>query len=429
MAGAGTRRRAAGRPLFYGWVVVGGAFAILFAAYGAQYAFGVFFAALIDEFGWSRASLAGAFSLYTFVYCGCALVTGRLTDAWGPRAVIAAGGLFLGLGLTSMSGAREIWHPYVLYGVVAALGMSAAYVPCTATVARWFVRRRGLAIGAASAGMGLGTFALPPAAQFLVSHVGWRWAYAIFGVGILVSLNLVATVMRRDPESLGLRPDGESVHTGAAPSRGREAAWTVSEAVRTRSFWVLFALFGTTWVPIFVPLVHLVPMARGRGVSPLAAATLMSALGLAAVAGRFLMGAASDRVGRRPTLAVALALQVAAFIALAHASSLAAMYAAALLFGFSYGGVSVMFPSMVADFFGREHAGSIVGVLFATAGGLTAWGPTAAGWIYDRYGSYDPAWWLSAGFNALALGVLVFARPPAAAPDRRALLDPSRRVG
>jgi MFS family permease len=88
-----------------------------------------------------------------------------------------------------------------------------------------------------------------------------------------------------------------------------------------------------------------------------------------------------------------------------------------------------MFPSMVADFFGRQQAGSIVGVLFATAGGLTAWGPTAAGWIYDRYGSYGPAWWLSAGFNALALGVLVFARPPVAMPIGRGLLDPSRPVG
>ena len=406
------RRRAGPRPLFYGWVVVGGAFAVLFTAYGAQYAFGVFFSALIAEFGWSRAALAGAFSLYVFVYCACGLIAGRLTDRWGPRAVIAVGGVFLGLGLAAMSQTREIWHPYLLYGVVAAVGMSAAYVPCTATVARWFVRRRGLAIGAASAGMGLGTFAGPPAAQLLVSHVGWRWAYAVFGVGLFLCLNLIATVMRRDPESLGLRPDGDRVAAPVDPTRAREATWTVGRAARTRSFWVLFGIFGATWIPVFIPLVHLVPMARSRGIPPLLAATLMSALGLAAIAGRFLMGAVSDRVGRRPTLAVALALQVTAFIALDQAGSLSALYTAALLFGFSYGGVSVMFPSMVADYYGRAQAGTLVGVLFASAGGLTAWGPVAAGWIYDRYGSYGPAWWLSAGFNTLALGLLVFARPP-----------------
>jgi MFS family permease len=112
-------------------------------AYGTQYSFGVFFAALVEEFGWSRASLSGAFSVYAFVYCAFGLAAGRLTDRWGPRAVIAVGGAFLGIGLVGMSRAHEIWHPYVLYGCVAALGMSTAFVPCSATVARWFVRRRG----------------------------------------------------------------------------------------------------------------------------------------------------------------------------------------------------------------------------------------------------------------------------------------------
>ncbi|MBI1959695.1 MAG: MFS transporter, partial [Candidatus Rokubacteria bacterium] len=196
------------RPLFYGWVVVGGAFVVLFLAYGAQYAFGVFFAALLDEFGWSRASLAGAFSLYAFTYSGCGVLAGRLTDRLGPRVVIALGGGFLGLGLMAMSQVTALWQPFVLYGGVAALGMSTAYVPCTATIVRWFVERRGLAVGIASAGGSLGTFALPPVAHLLVTTVGWRWAYIIFGGVILVALNLVAVVMRRDPEALGLAPDG-----------------------------------------------------------------------------------------------------------------------------------------------------------------------------------------------------------------------------
>src|SRR6185436_285058 len=148
--------RPASRPLFYGWVVVGGAFAILFMAYGAQYSFGVFLSAMLDELGWSRTGLSGAFSLYAFVYTGLALVAGRLTDRWGPRAVIAVGGAFLGAGWVAMGGVREPWHPYVFYGLVAAIGMSAAFVPCSATVARWFVRRRGLAVGLALGGMGLG---------------------------------------------------------------------------------------------------------------------------------------------------------------------------------------------------------------------------------------------------------------------------------
>lgn len=398
--------------LFYGWIVVGGAFLVLFLAYGTQYAFGVFFSALLAEFGWSRAGLAGAFSLYAFVYSSFALVTGRLTDRWGPRAVIAVGGGFLGLGLVGMSRVSALWQPFVLYGVVAALGMSTAYVPCNATIVRWFVRRRGLAVGIASAGGSLGTFALPPVAHLLVTQLGWRGAYVAFGLAIAVALNVIALLMRRDPESLGLRPDGDAVPpAGLVPET--ERSFTVGEAVRTPAFWRLFAVFSATWVPVFIPLVHLVPHARDLGVDPLWASTLVSALGIAAVVGRLLMGGASDRLGRRPALAVAFAAQALAFAGLAWASTLSGLYVATLAFGFSYGTVSTLFPAVVSDFFGRAHAGSLVGLLFALAAPTAALGPLGAGWAYDLYRDYGLAWWAAAGFNLLALFALAFARPPA----------------
>jgi MFS family permease len=400
------------RSLFYGWIVVAGGFLVLFMAYGTQYAFGIFFSALLGEFGWSRASLSGAFSLYIVAYSACGLAAGRLTDRWGPRVVIALGGGFLGLGLIGMSRTTALWQPYVLYGIVAALGMSTAYVPCAATVARWFVKRRGLALGLTSAGISAGAFALPPAAYYLVSRVGWRWAYVIFGGAILISLNLVARFMRRDPESLGLAPDGTRAVERPAAERAVAETWTVGDAMQTFAFWMLLATFAATWAPVFIPLVHLIPLARGLGIAPLAATTAVSALGVADFCGRLLTGAASDRLGRRPTLAAGLALQAAAFAVLAAAGGLKALYTGAMLFGFSYGAVSTMFPAMVADFFGRARAGSLVGVFFAAAGATSAVGPLAAGWIYDRSGSYDPALWMSAGFNALALVLLAVTRPP-----------------
>jgi MFS family permease len=183
---------------------------------------------------------------------------------------------------------------------------------------------------------------------------------------------------------------------------------------------MIFGIFAATWVPVFGPLVHLVPMARGFGISPLLAATLVSALGLAALFGRLLMGAVSDRLGRRPTLAAGLVLQVLAFVALSQSRSLPALYVAVSLFGFSYGGVSVLFPALVADFFGRAQAGSLVGILFAIAGSMAAWGPLGAGWIYDHFGGYGLAWRLSAGFNVVALALLAFTHPPAETARRRA---------
>jgi MFS transporter, OFA family, oxalate/formate antiporter len=186
----------------------------------------------------------------------------------------------------------------------------------------------------------------------------------------------------------------------------------LGDAMRTRTFWLLAAVFAATWIPVFIPLVHLVPFARDLGHSPLVAATAVSVLGAGAVLGRLVMGTASDRLGRRTTLGVGMLLQAAAFAAFTVAHELPSLYAAALLFGFAYGTVSTQFPAIVGDFFGRAHAGSIVGSLFALAGCMAAWGPLLAGATYDATGSYRVAFLISAGLNVVAVGLLTACRPP-----------------
>jgi MFS transporter, OFA family, oxalate/formate antiporter len=372
----------------------------------------VFFSALVGEFGWSRASVSGAFSLYAFGYAMWGFPAGRLTDRWGPRLVIAMGGLFLGIALAGMALVTRVWQPYVLYGVVAAIGMGTAYVPCNTTVVKWFVRRRGTAVGIASSGGSLGTLVLPPVAQLLVSAVGWRMAYVVFGAGIIVVLNVVALVMRRDPETMGLHPDGAPAPASAAT---REApGWSLRSALRTRSLWVLAVTFIATWIPVFIPLVHIVPFTRDLGFSALIAASTLSALGAGAVVGRLVMGIVSDRIGRKRAGVMAMALQALAFLAFPLSHSLLTIYATGVLFGFSYGAVSALFPALVGDFFGREHAGAIVGFLFAVAGSSGAWGPIGAGAIYDATGSYALAFRLAALCNVGAMGLLLLARPPRA---------------
>jgi len=404
--------------IFYGWVIVGGAFLVLFTAYGSQYAFGVFFRALLEEFGWGRARLSGVFSLYAFLYGALGVAAGRLTDWWGPRAVIAFGGLFLGAGLAGMSQVSALWQPYLLYGVVAAIGMSTAYVPCSATVVKWFVERRGLALGVATSGGSLGTVALPVAVAALVSMLGWRWAYVILGVGALLLLNLVASVMTRSPETLGVAPDGERLDPRAGEPRIREIEWPTGRAVRTVAFWMLYGIFAATWIPVFVPLVHLVPFAQDLGISPLLASTVVSALGVAAVFGRVVMGAASDHIGRKSALGLSLALQGAAFLGFIPVAGLPSLYLATLGFGFSYGAISTLFPAMVSDFFGRREAGSLVGFLFTLCAPMAGVGPVAAGWIYDTTGSYTRAFAGSALANGISLALLAAARPPVSRQSR-----------
>lgn len=400
--------------LFHGWKIVGAAFVVLFIAYGAQYSFGVFFSALLAEFGWSRASLAGVFSLYAFLYCVFGFPAGRLTDRWGPHLVIAAGGLFLGGALAGMALVTELWQPYVLYGVVAALGMGTAYVPCNSTVVRWFARRRGLAVGIASSGGSVGTFVLPPVAQLIVGAVGWRAAYVIFGAAVFVILSVVSRVMRRDPESMGLHPDGEPPLPGEVIDAA--GGWPLRDALRTPTFWLLAVTFSATWIPVFIPLVHIVPFTRDLGYSALIAASVVSALGAGAVMGRLAMGAVSDRLGRKSTIGIAMVMQALGFVGFILVRDLPLLYGSALVFGYSYGTISTLFPALVGDFFGRGQVGSLVGFLFMIAGGTAAWGPLIAGAIYDATQRYTLAFAGSAALNVLALTLLLLCRPPRYTP-------------
>jgi MFS family permease len=397
-------------PAFYGWRIVAAAFAILFTAYGAQYCFGVFFAALLAEFHWSRASLAGVFSLYAFSYCVFGFPAGRLSDAFGPRRVIAAGGAILGAAMATMALVHALWQPYLVYGLVAAAGMGTAYVPCNSTVVKWFVRQRGLAAGLANTGASAGTLVLPPLAQLAVSGLGWRGAYVVFGATVAVVVNLVAPVMRRDPAALGLRPDGAA----ALPAGGRDGApsMRLPVALRTSTFWMVGAAFSATWIPVFIPLVHLVPLARDLGHSSLAAASAISATGAGAVGGRLVMGWVSDRIGRRPTIMLGMLLQAIAFVAFTAARELPALYATSFLFGYSYGTISTLFSAIVGDFFGHTHAGTLVGFLFMLSGSMGAWGPLVAGALYDATGSYHRAFVLAAVLNLVAIGLLAACRPP-----------------
>lgn len=421
MTGAGTLQ---GR-IFYGWFVVGAAFLVLFLAYGAQYSFGVFLAALLDEFGWTRASLSGIFSIYAFVYCLCSFPAGRLTDRWGPRAVIGAGGVLLGSALAAMALVTRLWQPYLLYGGVAALGMGTAYVPCNSTVVKWFVRRRGLAVGIASTGGSVGTIVLPLVAQVLVGTIGWRGAYVVFGVAIALLVNVAARFMYREPESLGLHPDGVPeapvIITAGPPD------WSLGDAMRTPGFWLLGAAFAATWFTVFIPLVHLVPLARDLGYSPVVSASMVSALGTGAVAGRLVMGAVSDRLGRTPIIAGGMLMQALTFLGFVVARDLGPLYGTALVFGFSYGAISTMFPAIVGDFFGRRHAGVLVGFLFALGNVPAGSGPLIAGVVYDVTRSYSLAFELAAASNLVALALLLFARPPSAVKTSRRTAAPPTR--
>ncbi|HVN89500.1 MAG TPA: MFS transporter [Candidatus Binataceae bacterium] len=404
--------------IFYGWIIVGCAFTILWIAYGIQFSFGVFLPYISADTGWTRGSLSIPYSLYVFVYCALGMVAGRLTDRLGPKIVLIVGGVTLGIGVAITSHVHALWQLYLSLGVIAAIGMSAAYVPCNATIVRWFAAKRAIAVSVASGGSSFGMFTFPPLVTALIRLYGWRNAYLILSIVALALIVTCASFVVRDPEQMGLHPDGASIDPAplsplSSPTPvSFENEWSLSDARRTSAFWLLTAIFTLTWLVIFMPLVHLVPFAEDLGISHYRAAMTISVIGFAGFAGRVAIGPISDRIGRRQTLALCLVFQALSFIGFTFSHGLNLLYTAAGIFGFSYGGLTALFPALIGDFFGRVAIGAIVGFIFAIAGSPSAFGPLVAGAIYTATKSYRLAFELGAVVNLGALSMVAFLRRP-----------------
>jgi MFS family permease len=243
----------------------------------------------------------------------------------------------------------------------------------------------------------------------------------------LLLLNVAARFMVRSPELLGLAPDGDtpsptagssasfSTHTsdplqpttGAAP-----AGWTLQQAWRLPSFWLLFVVFVIMLLTVPVPFVHVVAYARDLGFSSTQGALAVSLMGFCAFVGSLSLGPLSDRIGRKQGLTISLILQVVAFVLFLTASSLGQLYSGAAAFGFFYGSMATLFPALIGDFFGRLHAGTITGFLFAGAGILGAWGPMIAGYLRDTSGSYHVAFACGIATSVIALSLFIFTPKP-----------------
>ncbi|MEM7465846.1 MAG: MFS transporter [Pseudomonadota bacterium] len=397
--------------IFYGWVVAACAFTILFLTYGAQYSFGVFVPAMLDDLGWTRASLGSVFSLYTVVYTSLSVVSGRLTDTLGPRRVIGIGALLLGAGLILTSQISAPWQMFFCYSLVAALGMSTAYIPCNMTVVRWFVQQRGRALGLASAGASCGFLFTPLLAGYLISVTDWRTALLLLGFVLLILISFVARFMISGPEEIGEHPDGDKTKLELAHMSDSAAQIGLSfqESARTKTFWIFQLAFIVTMLSLTVPFVHLVGHAQDIGIVGVRATLAISFIGLFSLIGSVVLGTLSDSLGRKTTMLIAATTQVVAFVLFLLADGVFTLYCGAAAFGFFYGGFASLFPALVGDLFGRAHAGAIGGVIFGVGGILGGWGPAIAGYLRDVHANFQLAFTccaVSAALSVVLIGLL-----------------------
>ena len=373
---------------FYGYNIVGACFVIQGVCIGAMFTYGVFFKAIQVEFGWSRAIISGASSLAFLIMGAGGVLAGRLNDRIGPRTIIVASGISLGLGYLLMSGIQTPWQLYLLYGILAGIGFSTPDVITLSTVTRWFERRRGMMTGLVKVGTGSGQLLVPLIATALIAAYGWRNAYLIIGAVGLVAIVAVAQVMRRDPQGMGLLPYGQNNRPNSAMTGSSEQSVSLRQATRMNQFWIICVAEFTIFCCLLTMIVHIVPHATDLGLSTVTATGVLSTIGGVSMLGRIVMGTANDKIGGKRSLIICFIVLICGLIWLQIASEAWMLFLFAVIYGFAHGGFFTVMSLMVAELFGTGSHGVLFGmVLFSgTIGGSI--GPLLAGSSFDMTGSY-----------------------------------------
>jgi MFS family permease len=404
-------------PLYYGWVVVAVAFVTIGIGVNARTAFSLLFPPILREFGWERGVTAAAFSVGFIASIFISPFVGALMDRFGPRLVIPAGALLVSAGLALATLATAPLHLYLTLGVlVVGSSVLLSYIGHSFFLPFWFVRRRGLAIGLAFSGVGVGSITIFPWLQSIIDGSGWReacWAMAVLLVVVLVPLNFL--LQRRRPEDLGLLPDGGPIAGGAEAGpaaldhivdpawAARE--WTVWLAMRTAPFWWLFAGYAFGLYAWYSVQVHQTKVLIDAGFPAEKAAYALGFVGLSGILGQIGIGHFSDRVGREWAWTIS-ALGFALCYLLPWLMYL--MVGSQGLLGY---GIATVYGAMPAELFQGKGYGAIFGMFGVAAGIGAGSGPWLTGLIHDLTGGYRLAFSIAIAMSLASIICVWMAAP------------------
>lgn len=356
-------------------MAVGFAFASMFICFGVVYSFGAFFDSMVSEFKAGSSATSAVFSITTFIFLTGGIFSGMVADRIGARPVLIFGGFVMGIGLYSTSMVHSLWVTYITFGVGVGVGVACGYVPMLAVVGAWFERRRAAALGVAVTGVGLGTLVAAPLAAALISRFGWRQTYVIFGIISVVGLVLCGCLTPRPP----------------LPA-GQQSGLRLKELLKIPVFgYIYFSGFFLS-LALFVSIVYLVSYATAQGIDEIAAASLIGISGGASIFGRLGFGALGDKISRlRLYQSTFLIIAISFLFWLLAADSLPLLILYAVFMGSGWGGFIALSPVVAAEIFGPVGLGTILGATYTAAGIAGLLGPTLAGHLIDKSGSYQPA--------------------------------------
>jgi len=385
-------------PFFYGWVILAtSALAIFISSPGQTFLISVFIDPIISELGWSRTLVSSLYTAGSLTAGVAVIFVGRLLDRYGARIMLLAVGILFGLAGLWMSTVDHLVKLYVGFAALRTLGQGSLGLITSTLIALWFVRLRGRAMAIGGVGGAIGVATFPIMAHALISHTGWRNAWVVLALLVWVVLVPIVLLVRRSPESVGLLPDGKPTQqlkeqtVAARASTAQEVDFSLSEALRTRAFWLL--LFATSAMPLIGTGLsfHQISFLTSKGIQTGVATAVFSIIGPSQLLGTFIAGFMADRFPNRYLLVLGQVLLGMAMLwtFLITSSWQAFTYGAilGLSMGFTMNVAAVIWP----NYYGRLHVGSIRGVSIASTVAFAALGPLPFGLVYDITGDYSLA--------------------------------------
>lgn len=413
------------KKVYFGWWVVLVAFlgAFVSSGIGGQ-GLGVFLKPMTKDMGWSRTDLAGVVTLRSIVMGLLGPIFGRIADRGvsGPRMLFVAGGFVAGLSLLMVSFTSHLWQFYVAFGVLFGLGQATfgGQAISGAVISKWFIRFRGRAMSLFTTGISLGGVVFVPLSAVLISQFGWKGAW--FGLGLVtwvLIIPLSVKFMYRQPEDIGLLPDGLPTGNGAvngSDERGSqgpgEVNWTFSEAIRTPTLWLVTLAFNLMTMSIGAVVLHQVPYLTDKGFTLQAATSVAVLFSTFALIAKMPWGILSEKYSVRYACVSCFVLGAFGLLLLVMAESVGIAIAFTVVYGLGAGGEPVLRNVVLADYYGRECQGTIRGAFAPLNAIFLGASPLFAAWVYDSRGDYDLAYLILVAGNGLAALFVLLAKPP-----------------
>jgi MFS family permease len=398
------------RSIFYGWWIVAAFSVTTFMSTGVRHAVGPFLKPIVADLGIDRASFSIVIALSLFLYGLFMPLAGMALDRFSVRVVTSAGTILLVVSLVLTAMVRNFWEFAAVYGVLVPLGLAGTGpVIASGVVARWFNKRRGTALSVLGSASMTGMSLLVPAITWLIITRGWRMTYVVIGAIILVIvMPLCLWVFRDSPESIGLMADGAPVKPGASSAPVERVS--AREALQTLAFWQLACSFFTCGFSMSLLSAHGIPMLTDHGYSPMFASWAMGVLGGSSIGFTVMLGALSDRLGRRPVLASIYAGRVLIFTGFfLIRDNPIALLAVAVVGGITMAGTGSMTSALTADIYGRFSVSSVFGLIFLVHQTGSALGSSLAGVLFETTGGYGAAYAVACvllvGASILALNI------------------------